>query len=107
MVHAVADVPTVLTLEGLDIFRGPDKGDYWGPAFDKLAATWTMPFVMQGINTRVVRRSNALLGNAYGASPMQSPFTSMRADRCVPRILLAASIGHLVALSRTSCSPIF
>ncbi len=51
----------------LDVCRGPDKGDYWGPAYDKLAGTWTMPFVMQGINTRVVRRSNALLGNAYGA----------------------------------------
>ena len=25
-----------------------------------------MPFVMQPINTRVVRRSNALLGNLYG-----------------------------------------
>ncbi|KAK9914994.1 hypothetical protein WJX75_003449 [Coccomyxa subellipsoidea] len=46
--------------------RGPDKKDYWGPAYDKLARKWTMPFVMQGINTRVVRRSNALLDNAYG-----------------------------------------
>ncbi|EIE26941.1 saccharopine dehydrogenase [Coccomyxa subellipsoidea C-169] len=46
--------------------RGPDKGDFWGPAYDKLGRAWTMPFVMQAINTRVVRRSNALLGNAYG-----------------------------------------
>lgn len=49
--------------------RGPDKKDYWGPAYDKLARKWTMPFVMQGINTRVVRRSNALLDNAYGKRP--------------------------------------
>lgn len=36
------------------------------PAHDKLTKKWTMPFVMQPINTRVVRRSNALLGNLYG-----------------------------------------
>ena len=36
------------------------------PAYDKLANKWTMPFVMQPINTRVVRRSNALLGHLYG-----------------------------------------
>ena len=38
------------------------------PSHDKLAKKWTMPFVMQPINTRVVRRSNALLGNLYGES---------------------------------------
>ena len=46
--------------------RGPDKKDSWMPAHDKLTKKWTMPFVMQPINTRVVRRSNALLGNLYG-----------------------------------------
>ena len=46
--------------------RGPDGKDSWAPAHDKLTKKWTMPFVMQPINTRVVRRSNALLGNIYG-----------------------------------------
>lgn len=32
-----------------------------------MSGKWTMPFVMQGINTRVVRRSAALLDGAYGA----------------------------------------
>lgn len=54
--------------------RGADKGDFWGPAYDKLGRAWTMPFVMQAINTRVVRRSNALLGNAYGARPRMPTF---------------------------------
>ncbi|CAL5221659.1 g3887 [Coccomyxa viridis] len=45
---------------------GPDGKDSWLPSHDKLAKKWTMPFVMQPINTRVVRRSNALLGNLYG-----------------------------------------
>ncbi|MFN6190960.1 MAG: saccharopine dehydrogenase family protein, partial [Planctomycetia bacterium] len=34
--------------------------------FDDDFASWTAPFVMSGINTRVVHRSNALLGYPYG-----------------------------------------
>ena len=34
---------------------------------DDELGTWLGPFVMASINTRVVRRSNALLGHAYGA----------------------------------------
>lgn len=34
--------------------------------YDEDAHSWIAPFVMAGINTRVVRRSNALLDNAYG-----------------------------------------
>jgi short subunit dehydrogenase-like uncharacterized protein len=35
--------------------------------FDSDLNAWTAPFVMAAINTRVVLRSNALLGNRYGA----------------------------------------
>jgi short subunit dehydrogenase-like uncharacterized protein len=35
-------------------------------SFDKLYGSWTAPFVMAAINTRVVHRSNALSGSAYG-----------------------------------------
>lgn len=34
--------------------------------YDERAPGWIAPFIMAGINTRVVHRSNALLGNAYG-----------------------------------------
>lgn len=34
--------------------------------FDPTAQSWLAPFVMAGINTRVVHRSNALLNYAYG-----------------------------------------
>ncbi|WP_370262580.1 trans-acting enoyl reductase family protein [Limnobacter sp.] len=34
--------------------------------FDKTAKSWVAPFVMAGINTRVVHRSNALTQYAYG-----------------------------------------
>jgi short subunit dehydrogenase-like uncharacterized protein len=47
--------------------RGPDGPDALLPAFDADFAQWTAPFVMAGINTRVVRRSNALLSDGYGA----------------------------------------
>lgn len=34
--------------------------------FDKDFQSWSAPFVMAAINTRIVHRSNALSGNAYG-----------------------------------------
>lgn len=35
--------------------------------YDEEAKSWLAPFVMAGINTRIVHRSNALAGGAYGA----------------------------------------
>ncbi len=35
--------------------------------YDKASGGWIAPFIMAGINTRVVHRSNALSGNGYGA----------------------------------------
>jgi short subunit dehydrogenase-like uncharacterized protein len=45
---------------------GPDRAERLTPAWDPDFKQWTAPFVMAGINTKVVRRSNALLGYAYG-----------------------------------------
>jgi short subunit dehydrogenase-like uncharacterized protein len=50
------------------------KGERLGPrqpglmpvAYDADAKSWTAPFVMAAINTRVVHRSNALMNYAYG-----------------------------------------
>jgi short subunit dehydrogenase-like uncharacterized protein len=46
--------------------RGPDKGDQTGARFDKDLGMWTAPFIMAAINTRVVRRSHALMGLPWG-----------------------------------------
>jgi len=46
--------------------RGPDGHDQRGVGYDEDLRVWTAPFVMSAINTRVVRRSNALLGYPYG-----------------------------------------
>jgi short subunit dehydrogenase-like uncharacterized protein len=46
--------------------RGPDKTDQRGVRWDSDLGVWTGPFMMAAINTRIVRRSNALLGYAWG-----------------------------------------
>lgn len=46
--------------------RGLDAPERVLPEYDVDFAAWTTPFVMAAINTRVVRRSNVLLGYAYG-----------------------------------------
>ena len=45
---------------------GPDSAEPLGPHYDEAVGQWTAPFVMASINTKVVRRSNALLDYAYG-----------------------------------------
>ena len=46
--------------------QGPACRDQRGVRFCNVAGVWTAPFVMAAINTRIVRRSNALLDYAYG-----------------------------------------
>ncbi len=46
--------------------QGPDRRDQQGVRYDKSLGRWTAPFLMAAINTRIVRRSNALLGYPYG-----------------------------------------
>ena len=45
---------------------GPDSYDQRTVIYDDDAECWTAPFVMGGVNMRVVRRSNALAGFPYG-----------------------------------------
>ncbi len=46
--------------------RGTDSNDQTTAIYDPDFERWTLPFVMAAINTRVVRRSNALMDYAYG-----------------------------------------
>lgn len=46
--------------------RGPDGPDPAAPFYDRDFEQWAGPFLMAGINTRVVRRTNALLGHPWG-----------------------------------------
>lgn len=45
---------------------GPDQRDQTGIEFNNDAQTWTAPLVMAAVNTKIVRRTNALLGYPYG-----------------------------------------
>ena len=45
---------------------GPDKKDLAKVVYDEASKSWVCPFVMAGINTKVVRRSNALANYPYG-----------------------------------------
>ena len=46
--------------------RDPFEADVRGVSFDADIERWTAPFVMASINTRIVRRSNALIGYGEG-----------------------------------------
>jgi len=46
--------------------RGDDRNEQMEARYDEDFGRWTLPFIMAGINTRIVRRSNALLDFAYG-----------------------------------------
>lgn len=66
--------PYSLNPEGMR--EGPDKVDAMGIGYSKDVAAWTAPFVMAGINTRVVRRSHALQGYPWGKDFGYSEVTS-------------------------------
>jgi short subunit dehydrogenase-like uncharacterized protein len=48
--------------------HGPDGRDLAGIKFDREANAWTGPFIMAAVNTRIVRRTNALLSYPYGTN---------------------------------------
>ena len=65
------DVRETLTnpygLNPIDKQTGADKADLQRVVFDKVSNSWIAPFVMAGINTKIVRRSHALIEFKYGS----------------------------------------
>lgn len=63
-IRKVLDDPYSLNPPGSPTGRdGPDQGD---ARFDPDFGQWTSPFLMAAVNTRVVRRTHALLGYTWG-----------------------------------------
>lgn len=62
-IRKVLGDPYALNPKGV---RGPDKGDQTGARYDEDLGMWTAPFIMAAINTRIVRRSHALMGLPWG-----------------------------------------
>ena len=75
--------------------KGSDKPDQAGIAWDDDFGSWTGPFVMAAINTKVVRRSHALAVLPYGADfgYDESQLCSSRAKA----ILSAGGLGTVMA----------
>ena len=72
----------------------PELGDERDPGwarYDGGVRMWTGPFAMAGINTRVVRRSNALQGWAYGRRFRYREVTGFGAGPAAPLLAGAAS----------------
>jgi len=69
--------------------RGPDRRpDYFGGiSYDRRVRRFTAPFLMAAINTRIVRRSNALAGYPYGEDFRYREVTSLPGS---PKGLVAA-----------------
>jgi len=58
------------------IFKGVDEPSLRSVKWDKNMNLWIYPFIMSGINTRIVRRSNALMDFLYGRSFKYSEVSS-------------------------------
>ncbi len=74
----------------------PDN-DSWGISHNRRLGTWTAPFVMASFNSRIVRRSNALLDWAYGPDFHYSEVTGFGTSALAP-VKAAALTGSLGAL---------
>lgn len=53
-------------LDPPDSRRGPDEAEKLRMRYNSAVKKWMIPFIMAPINTRIVRRSNALLHHSYG-----------------------------------------
>ena len=78
--------------------QGPDGADQQDVRFDDDVKSWTAPFVMAGINTRIVRRSNALAGYPYsrGFRYREATLTGPGTGGRIKGAMLAAALGALV-----------
>jgi len=69
------------------------EGDLAWARYDRELGTWTGPFLMAGFNTRIVRRSNALQGWAYGRRFRYREVTGFGAGPAAPVLAGAVAAG--------------
>lgn len=88
---------------------GPAVADRMGVGYDADMKMLTAPWLMAGVNTRVVRRSNGLLNSSYGAQMVYSEaltskptalglFTSLAVSITMPLLMLMLLVPPLRAL---------
>ena len=93
-----SEVANPYALYPAGIPAGQDGPDQTGVKFDEDFNQWTSPFIMAAINTRVVRRSNALLGFPWGESFRYDEATLNASRYQATRSSVAGGIG-MVALA--------
>ena len=77
---------------------GPDKRDLNKVKYDDDSKSWIAPFMMAGINTKIVRRSNALSNYSYGKKFTYDE-SVMTGDGFKGRIKAIISVLPLIFLS--------
>ncbi|MFB6311292.1 MAG: trans-acting enoyl reductase family protein [Salinirussus sp.] len=85
---------------------GPDTGVQLRPAYDSLTDQWTAPFVMAGINEKIVRRTNAVLGYPWGRDFEYSEVTPTGGGFGGASLALAKSVGLGAFIGAMSVRPI-
>jgi short subunit dehydrogenase-like uncharacterized protein len=81
--------------------RGADRRDQTSVRFDENTGVWTGPFVMAAINTRVVRRSAALLGYGDGFRYDEATETGSGARGFLSAVALTAGLGAAAVMLST------
>jgi short subunit dehydrogenase-like uncharacterized protein len=82
-----------------------DENDLDRARYDGELRMWTGPFAMAGINTRVVRRSNALQGWAYGRRFRYREVTGTGASPAAPVLAVAVSAAMKTAEAGLAFGP--
>ena len=80
---------------------GPDVRDQQNVVYREDAQSWTAPFIMAGVNTKVVRRSHALAGYPYGRNFRydESVLTGHGLLGWLKGTIMVAALGALVFLA--------
>jgi short subunit dehydrogenase-like uncharacterized protein len=82
-----------------------DERDLDRARYDGGLGMWTGPWLMAGINTRVVRRSNAVAGWAYGRRFRYREVTGFGAGPAAPALAVTASAGTKTAEAALAFGP--
>ncbi|HEX6932718.1 MAG TPA: saccharopine dehydrogenase NADP-binding domain-containing protein [Streptosporangiaceae bacterium] len=82
-----------------------DERDLAGIRYDPGLRLWTGPFVMASFNTRIVRRSNALQGWAYGRKFRYREVTGFGAGPGAPVRALAVTAGLAALMAGVTLPP--
>jgi short subunit dehydrogenase-like uncharacterized protein len=82
-----------------------DERDLDRARYDGELRMWTGPWVMAGINTRIVRRSNAMQGWAYGRRFRYREVTGFGAGPAAPVLAVTASAGTKAAQAGLAFGP--